>query len=124
MGTEQDALAAGKVAWWTISLPSGDITFNPIKAIQLGYDPKDFTHYTDFTDLVHPDDVEKTIQAMRDYIAGKTPMYQCWYRIKGADGTYHDYMDQGVIQDRDGDNINLFGATTDISGMFKNDTET
>jgi PAS domain-containing protein len=124
MGTEQDALAAGKVAWWTIQLPSGDVTFNPIKAIQLGYDPKDFKHYTDFTDLVHPDDIDRTMQAMRDYIAGKTRMYQCRYRIKDSEGKYHDYMDQGVIQERDGDNISLFGATSDITGMFDDETDT
>jgi len=124
MGTEDDALVAAKVAWWTISLPSGEVAFNPIKARQLGYDPADFKHYTDFTDLVHPDDYEHTMQAMRDYLDGKTPMYQCRYRIKDSEGKYHDYMDQGVIQSRDGDNINLFGATTDITGMFDNETDT
>lgn len=124
MGKEDDALAAAKVAWWTMNLPSGKITFNPIKAEQLGYDPNDFTHYEHFTELIHPDDYEKTMQNMRDYLEGKIPMYQCWYRIKDSEGKYHDYMDQGVIQNRDGENINLFGATTDISGMLEHETDT
>lgn len=119
MINEQDeqALEAGRVAWWTMDLPSGDITFKPIKAIQLGYDPKDFTHYKHFIDLVHPDDYEQAMQKMRDYIQGKTKRYQCKYRIKDADGNYHVYVDQGVIRERHGENISLFGATIDVTDM-------
>lgn len=103
----------GNLAGWMMYLPSGKVEFSDIKAQQLGYDPKDFGHYQSFTSLVHPDDYEPMMDAMRDVLEGRESLYKVSYRIKAADGRYHVFTDQGVIQERDGKNITLFGTTRD-----------
>jgi len=72
----------------------------------LGYDPAQFRlkGYQAFTELLHEDDYEKTMDAMRMLLAGQTDLYQIDYRIRAADNSYHWYMDRGVVIERTGDN--------------------
>ena len=81
----EDAIEAGGMAWWIMELPSGVVFFSPNKIKLLGYTEKEvskFVHYSNFTDLVHPDDYEKCMKAMKDHIEGKTKLYETQYRIK------------------------------------------
>ncbi|NUM72508.1 MAG: hypothetical protein HUU43_16820, partial [Ignavibacteriaceae bacterium] len=44
------------LAWWSMDVPTGNVLFHKRKAEMLGYNPADFTHYTHFTQILHPDD--------------------------------------------------------------------
>lgn len=95
-----DAVEAGGMAWWLMEYPSGAVFFHPNKIKMLGYAAKDidkFVHFSSFTDLIHPDDYEKAMTAMRDHLTGKAERYQTWYRIKGKDGKYRQFFDRGKI---------------------------
>lgn len=99
-----DAILAADMAWWFMELPSGAIFFHPNKLKMLGYTDHDadhFIHYSSFTNLLHPDDYEPTMQAMRDHIAGKANRYESIYRIRAKDDTYHRFADRGRIIARD-----------------------
>lgn len=88
--------------WWEWEPDTNVVTFSPLKATMLGYDAE-FFHgkgYQGFTDLVHPDDFERTMGAMRDLLSGIAELYQVDYRIKDTLGVYHWYMDRGVILER------------------------
>lgn len=54
----------------------------------LGYEPEQFTCDTDFTALLHPNDLESVQTAMRDHLAGTNPEYRIEYRIKAKAGEY------------------------------------
>ena len=75
-------MRAGNLAWWEMELPSGTVRFSDEKAAMLGYPPEGFTTYHDFTALLHPDDREPTMQAMRDHLSGNAEQYAVDYRIK------------------------------------------
>lgn len=79
-------LLEGKTTWWQMELPSGKVIFGDTKAKLLGRESKDFKVYQDFTALLHPDDYEATMTAMRDHLAGKDPYYHCTYRIQTHGG--------------------------------------
>ncbi|OYW41898.1 hypothetical protein B7Z28_01995, partial [Candidatus Saccharibacteria bacterium 32-45-3] len=66
----ETALVAGGIAWWEIEFPSGVIFFSDNKATMLGYSPSKFTHYTHFTDLIHPEDTEAYLQAVESHTNG------------------------------------------------------
>jgi PAS domain S-box-containing protein len=107
----------GNIAWWEIDIPTGSVTFNAQKAKMLGYAPDQFSVYQDFTALLHPDDYEQTMQAMRDCLAGDNPIYDTDYRIKTKAGTYRWFHDIGSVtsRDEDGTPLKLTGVVQDVT---------
>lgn len=103
------AVLEGDATWWQMNLPSGSVSFGDAKANMLGYDEKDFKNYTDFTSLVHPDDYEIIMQAMRDHLDGKKELYETSYRIRTIDGSYVRFYDCGKIISKEDKNIVLMG---------------
>jgi len=96
----QAGLRAGNFAWWEMGLPSGHVVFDDRKAEMLGYAPSQFKTYTDFTRLLHPDDRDKALQAMRDHLEGRAERYEVEYRIRTSDGTYKWFRDIGAVAEQ------------------------
>jgi len=91
----------GNIAWWEMNCETGAVWFHRRKTDMLGYEPEQFTHYTDFTALLHPDDLEPTMEAMRKHLAGVRSEYRIEYRIKAKTGEYRWFEDIGRISSRD-----------------------
>jgi PAS domain S-box-containing protein len=111
------ALEAGNLAWWEMDCRTGSVRFHRRKADLLGYDPARFAHYTDFTALLHPDDLEPAMRAMRDHLQGIAPEYRIDYRIRHRRGEYLWFQDVGRISQRDdaGRPAVVTGIVLDIS---------
>ncbi len=111
------AMEIGNLAWWELDLPGGAVRFDDRKAIMLGYLPSQFNHYQDFTALLHPDDYEPAMLAMRNHIEGKESRYHADYRILTAAGDYHWFRDVGGITRRhaDGSPATITGIVIDIT---------
>src|SRR6056297_376801 len=103
------AVLEGKVAWWQMELPSGDVFFGQTKTDMLGYSEEDFNHYQDFTELIHSDDHKDTMQAMRDHLEGKKDLYETVYRIKAQNGEYIKFYDLGQILEKTEDETTVIG---------------
>jgi len=101
-------------AWWEWDLIQNKVRFNGLKATMIGYDAAEFQNvgYQAFTDLLHPQDYEKTMTAMRRYLMGEVPLYQIDYRIRCKDGSYAWYMDRGIALSKD-----LDGKPTLLRGV-------
>ena len=89
--------------WWEWNIKDNKVRFNHLKVTMLGFDPEDFTGkgFEVFTHLVHPDDHEKAMDAMRLVLSGGSNLYQIDYRIKTVRGTYLWFMDRGIVIERD-----------------------
>jgi PAS domain S-box-containing protein len=111
------AMDVGNLAWWEMECRTGKVCFNERKAGMLGYEPEQFSHYTDFTKLLHPDDYEPTMQAMRDHLAGIKKNYETDYRIRTCTGEYRWFHDIGGISEYDplGKPSKLIGFVHDIT---------
>jgi PAS domain S-box-containing protein len=99
-------LSVGNLAWWEMHLPTGMVVFNNNKIEMLGYTEEEFgskVHYEKFMDLVHPDDYDKAMQAMRDHLTGTAEIYETEYRIRMKNGDYKWYYDRGSITEYDDD---------------------
>ncbi len=118
-----NAMKAGRLAWWEMEYPSGKVSFSAEKVLMLGYDPKNFedAHYTDFTDLIHPEDIDKTMSAMSDLLNGTSTVYHAIYRIKTNDDEYKWFEDTGTTTeyDSDGNPRMISGVVRDISILKK-----
>ncbi len=109
------AVLSGTTTWWQMNLPSGTVSFGDAKAGMLGYPAEKFKHYKDFVDLVHPDDREKTMQAMRDHLSGKAERYEATYRIQRKDGEYLRFFDCGQISKKEDGTTTVVGFVMKVS---------
>lgn len=111
------AMLAGEVAWWEMDVETGAVEFHDSKAEMLGYDAGEFEHFEDFTELLHPGDHERAMEAMRSHLEGRADKYDVEYRIKAADGTYHWFHDVGGVSARteEGGPKTVAGIVVDIS---------
>jgi PAS domain S-box-containing protein len=116
-----NAMVAGKMAWWELDYKTGHVIANENKAVMLGYDPEKFTHYSDFTKLIHPEDYKSAIDAMRNHLEGREPRYDVEYRIKMSNGEYCWFHDIGGISkhDESGGPKTVAGFAIDISARME-----
>ena len=112
------AMQGGKMAWWEMDIPTGNVTFSNQKAEMLGYPPDKFKHYTDFTDLVHPEDYPKIMNAMKGHFEGVYDKYETEYRILAKSGEYLWFNDYGSVVKKDAG-----GKPLICSGFVYNITE-
>ncbi len=108
------AMEAGNLAWWQMELPSGEVTFSDLKAEMLGYPPERFENYSDFTDLLHPEDYEKAMGAMRDHLDGEKERYEVEYRLQKKNGDYEWFRDVGRITGEEGEYTVVTGVVIDV----------
>jgi len=121
----KEVLKRSDIPWWEWDIEKNIVSFNDLKVTNLGYSMDDFkdADYQKFTSLLHPEDYEPAMQAMRDFMSGKVDIYQIDYRIKAADGTYHWYVDRGVAIKRseNGAPAVLRGLVLDIGAYLSED---
>jgi len=110
-----EALSAGNMAWWELRLPDGFVSYSKNKTDLLGRRKEDFTSYKDFMKIVHPDDHEAAMNAMRQHIDGEEPLYKCEYRMQHANGNYLWFQDIGQIIAKNNDRITVTGIVTEIT---------
>jgi PAS domain S-box-containing protein len=117
----ESAMEAGTIAWWEMDCISGHVLFNERKARMLGYPAGQFSHYTDFTSLVHPDDYEPMMQMMRDHLAGIKKRYDVTYRIRTRSGEYLWTRDMGGISEYTGDGkpLKVAGLVIDVTELMQ-----
>lgn len=113
------AMEVGSIAWWEMDCLTGEVAFSPRKAEMLGYSPDRFSHYTDFTELLHPDDYEKAMQAMRDHLEGRADRYEVEYRIQSSDDAYLWFRDVGAVtaRNKEGAPLKVVGLVVNITTM-------
>lgn len=105
----------GNLGHWYLNLKTKSVVFNPLKIQALGYSMEELPEritYNFFTDKLHPDDYQGTMDAMISHIEGKTSVYECEYRIQARDGNYKWFYDRGKITQR-----NASGKPEFVSGI-------
>ena len=115
------ALQGGNLAWWEMDVLTGAVTFAKRKVEMLGYTPENFKHYKDFTKLVHPQDYERIMKAMRGHFEGVYDHYEAEYRILNKSGEYVWFYDYGSVVKKDSNGAPLIctGFVYNISDKKK-----
>lgn len=66
--------------------------------------------------VMHPDDGARVEAALRDHFEGRTPRYECEYRIRQPDGQWRWLFVRGrCLRDASGKPYRLVGSTSDIT---------
>ena len=67
--------AAANDGLWDFDVESNEVYFSPRWKAMLGYGDDDMRGSPDWRSLVHPDDLSRVQSAIRDHVAGKTPIF-------------------------------------------------
>jgi diguanylate cyclase (GGDEF)-like protein/PAS domain S-box-containing protein len=110
----------GNLGHWYWNFKTNNVTFNPLKITTLGYTEEEIPEKVDyqfFTEKLHPEDYQKTMDAMLDHLYGKSSVYEIEYRIKTKEGSYKWYYDRGKITkyDDSGKPLLIAGIVFDIT---------
>jgi two-component system CheB/CheR fusion protein len=94
----ESALEMADMSWWEWDYEQNLVKTGKAKYTMLGYTIDEIGKGFDaWTKLIHPDDYEIAMTAMKEHLTGKNEHYFVEYRIKHKNGNYLWYRDKGGI---------------------------
>jgi PAS domain S-box-containing protein len=111
------AVRAGNVGLWEWSLVSHAVYYSSQWKRQLGYEDAEIdADFEAWRSRIHPEDVERAIAAIGEYLRGRAPHLEIEYRCRHKDGTYrHMLAHATVLLDDRGVQVALLGAHVDVT---------
>ena len=111
------AVRAGNVGLWEWSLVSDTVYYSSQWKRQLGYEDAEVAaDFEAWRSRVHPDDVDRAIAAIGEYLRGQAPHLEIEYRCRHKDGTYRYMLAHAtVLLDERGTQVALLGAHVDVT---------
>jgi PAS domain S-box-containing protein len=114
-----EAAGAGK---WDWNLETNTASLNATWFTSLGYEPNELEQNFDtFVSVLYPEDKDKVFDELDKHINGKTPIYECRYRMITKSGEIKWHLDRGRIIKRDPSGKPLFmsGIGVDITPIVQ-----
>jgi len=81
-------MEVARLAWWEIDFESGKIVFSTNASVNGAFEPRQFNHYNEFTELIHPDDLPMLNQAVQDYLSGSQSEFDLEFRFNTTGKDY------------------------------------
>ncbi|MES9956437.1 MAG: transporter substrate-binding domain-containing protein [Sedimenticola sp.] len=126
------ATDGGNLGLWEYSHQTGELFANDKLPEMLGYAHDEILETNDswapvrggiqgWTKYVHPDDIDRVVQAEQLYIEQKSQHYYTEYRVKCADTSWKWIMSSGRVieRDADGNPLRSNGILADINELKK-----
>ncbi|EMA12843.1 PAS domain S-box protein [Haloarcula marismortui] len=120
------ALEGAELGVWDWNVQTDQVTFDERWANMLGYTLNELDPTVDTWDeLIHPEDRERTYEALNAHLDGETEIYECDHRLKTATGDYRWIRDIGKVVERDenGDPVRAVGIHQDVTDHKKRKQE-
>lgn len=112
---------------WDWNIQTGEAVFNERWAEIVGYSLDELQPVSIVTwiNLAHPEDLQKSEQALQQHFERKTDYYSCECRMKHKDGRWIWVLDRGKVMEwtTDGQPLRMFGLHTDITLQKKAEEE-
>jgi PAS domain S-box-containing protein len=111
------ATSATNIGHWDWNLLTNEVYFSPLWKSQLGHkDHEVANRFEEWETRLHPDDHDRTIKAVTDYIEGRCSEYAMEFRLRHKDGTYRWIYTRADKQfDDAGRPCRLYGCHIDIT---------
>src|SRR3977135_850477 len=108
--------AAANDGMWDFDVESNEVYFSPRWKAMLGYGDDDMRGAPDWRSLVHPDDLSRVQTAIRDHVAGKTPIFESTHRMRHRNGEWRWVISRATARvDKHGRLLRLVGVEFDIT---------
>jgi diguanylate cyclase (GGDEF)-like protein/PAS domain S-box-containing protein len=110
------ALYSANDGLWDFDTLNNRVYMSPRWKTMLGYDEADVGQAPDWRTLVHSDDMSRVQAAIRDHVAGKTPIFESLHRMRHATGEWRWVISRAKAKvDDKGRLLRLVGVELDIT---------
>ncbi len=110
------ALYSANDGLWDFDTINNRVYLSPRWKAMLGYDEADVEHTPDWRTLVHSDDMSRVQAAIRDHVAGKTPIFESMHRMRHATGEWRWVISRAKAKvDDKGRLLRLVGVELDVT---------
>jgi diguanylate cyclase (GGDEF)-like protein/PAS domain S-box-containing protein len=110
------ALYSANDGLWDFDTLNNRVYLSPRWKAMLGYDELDGQQTPDWRTLVHSDDMSRVQAAIRDHVAGKTPIFESLHRMRHASGEWRWVISRAKARvDDKGRLLRLVGVELDIT---------
>jgi diguanylate cyclase (GGDEF)-like protein/PAS domain S-box-containing protein len=111
------ALYSANDGLWDFDTLNNRVYLSPRWKAMLGYDEPGMEQQTpDWRTLVHSDDMSRVQAAIRDHVAGKTPIFESLHRMRHATGEWRWVISRAKAKvDEKGRLLRLVGVELDIT---------
>jgi PAS domain S-box-containing protein len=103
---------------WEWDIPTGDVTRSAQLWLHLGYGTGEaYASLEDWLSLIHPQDRAVMETRLGDHLAQRTESYEAQYRVRSADGRWHEIVERGrvVMRASDGTPLHVIGMFADVT---------
>ncbi len=103
---------------WELDIARRGMHRSPALMRYLGIDPMVLEGGVDaWSALIHPDDRAAYAQALDAHVRGGTEAFECEYRLRAGDGSWHELVDRGRVVERtaDGRPVRVLGISADVT---------
>ena len=115
-GAHEATQSAANDGLWDFDLESNEVYFSPRWKAMLGYADEDMQGSPDWRNLVHPDDMTRVQNAIRDHVAGKVPIFESVHRMRHRSGEWRWVISRAQARvDKHGRLLRLVGVELDIT---------
>ncbi len=111
------ALQASSTGLWDWNTETNDVALSEEWKRQLGYEQTELADsFETWEMLLHPDDHDRAIRYLRDYVRERSGDYRQEFRLRHRDGTYRWIEARAsFVTEPDGSQIRLLGSHMDIT---------
>lgn len=111
----QLALYSANDGLWDFDMVNDRVYLSPRWKTMLGYDEAE-TPPPDWRSLVHGDDMARVQSAIRDHVAGRTPLFESLHRMRHATGEWRWVISRAKAKvDEKGRLLRLVGVELDVT---------
>jgi len=90
------AARGSDMGFWDYDILTEQLKFDDRWYSMLGYAPNEFSAtFSAWKNLIHPDDLSRTLMLLDDYITGRVSSYEAEVRMKNKDGTWKWILTRG-----------------------------
>ena len=109
------ALPCTNEGLWDYDAASNRTHFSPRWKSMLGYAEDELNRAPDWNKLVHPDDLPRVSQMIRDHVAGRSPLFESMHRMRHRDGEWRWVISRAQAHSKDGSLKRLVGVELDVT---------
>ncbi|WP_321504354.1 PAS domain S-box protein [uncultured Methanoregula sp.] len=112
------ALEGANDGIWDVNLATGEFYLSPRGCAIIGYAPGEIAGVArTWNELINPDDLPPTNNALAAYLEGKTEIFSAEQRLKTKSGSWKWVLSRGKVVGRDekGNPLRMTGTHTDIT---------
>ena len=110
------SMETGNDGLWDFDAENNRVYFSPRWKAMLGYADDEMNNSPDWRQLVHPDDMPRVQAAIRDHVAGKTPIFESIHRMRHRSGEWRWVISRAKARvDSGGRLLRLVGTELDIT---------